>query len=251
MRAVILAAGMGRRLDLADGRPKSLLDFAGSTLLARHLTILAAAGIERIEFCLGYRAEMIEAEIARHPARARVVTRRNADFGEGSLLSLWCMREALAAGEPILFMDADVLYDQRMIARLLAAPPGSRYLMDRELEPGDEPVKLCLRGGVLVDLDKKPKLAHDSAGEWIGFARFTPADAARIRAEAERLIGLGARAAPYEDAFRAALIAAPGEFGIVDVSDLPWIEIDFAADLDKARREILPRLLPLPPLSPA
>ncbi|MSO70559.1 MAG: hypothetical protein EXQ88_00835 [Alphaproteobacteria bacterium] len=122
MIAVILAAGMGKRLSPADGRNKSLLEFGGVTLMARHLSILTTAGITRIELCLGYRATAIEAEVARHAARRAVTTHINAEFDAGSLLSLWTVRAAFQSGEPLLFMDADALYDQRMIARLLAAP---------------------------------------------------------------------------------------------------------------------------------
>ena len=37
--------------------------------------------------------------------------------------------------------------------------------------------------------------------------------------------------------------AEPGTFAVVDVSDLPWIEIDFPADLAKAREQVFPRLV--------
>jgi choline kinase len=48
---------------------------------------------------------------------------------------------------------------------------------------------------------------------------------------------------PMEEAVRALLQASPaGAFGICDVTDLPWIEIDFAADVAKARDVILPAL---------
>jgi choline kinase len=36
-------------------------------------------------------------------------------------------------------------------------------------------------------------------------------------------------------------------FGLADATGLPWIEIDFPADLRRAQREILPRLVSLPP----
>ena len=39
------------------------------------------------------------------------------------------------------------------------------------------------------------------------------------------------------------LAEAPGTFQVEDVTGLPWVEIDFPEDLEKARREILPRLV--------
>ena len=43
MKAIILAAGRGKRLGKrAAGRPKSLLEFGGKSLLERHIDILRA-----------------------------------------------------------------------------------------------------------------------------------------------------------------------------------------------------------------
>ena len=39
------------------------------------------------------------------------------------------------------------------------------------------------------------------------------------------------------------LASPPGRFGFEDITGLPWIEIDFAADMARAASEILPRLV--------
>ena len=48
MRAIILAAGRGLRLQQADDRqlPKCLLQFGGMSLLERHLRLLKNAGVD-------------------------------------------------------------------------------------------------------------------------------------------------------------------------------------------------------------
>ena len=67
MRAIILAAGLGLRLQQADKRqlPKCLLQFGGMTLLERHLRLLKSVGVEQIVLALGYRHEQVEAELDR------------------------------------------------------------------------------------------------------------------------------------------------------------------------------------------
>ncbi len=50
----------------------------------------------------------------------------------------------------------DVLYDERLMARLLDSALPDCLLLDREIEPGDEPVKLCVRDGRIVDFRKRP-----------------------------------------------------------------------------------------------
>ena len=61
MRAIILAAGRGMRLQQAEDQhaPKCLLSFDGTTLLERHLRILRKAGVEEIVLALGFRHDLI------------------------------------------------------------------------------------------------------------------------------------------------------------------------------------------------
>lgn len=60
MRAMILAAGLGKRMrPLTDHCPKPLLEVAGRPLLQYHLEALAAGGIEQVVINLAYRGEQI------------------------------------------------------------------------------------------------------------------------------------------------------------------------------------------------
>lgn len=247
MRAVILAAGIGQRLASVHRLPKIMLQFGGQSLLARHLRLLAHCGIDDVHMCLGYGAEAIEAELENLGAAPRVARCHNPDYTDGSIVSLWTMRDVLMAGDTILFMDGDVLYDHRMLTRLIEAKAPDCFLMDRNLGSDDEPVRLCLRAGRLVDISKRPEMPHDAAGEWIGLARFTPHTAARIAHAAERYINAGRRGEVYEEAFRDVLQSdRTGGFGIEDVTGLPWAEIDVPEDLKSAVNEIFPRLAALP-----
>lgn len=243
----MLAAGVGRRLDQPDGVPKILLEFGGETLLARHIAILRHFGVERVSLVVGYRAADVRAEIARLGAEDLIETVENPAYEEGAILSFQCLGAAMRAGGPFLFMDGDVLYDQRMIERLVASPHANCFLMDRATEEGEDPVRLCLRDGRLVDFHKRPTVAYDWWGEWIGFCRFAPDIAAKVAAAADAMVAAGDRAAIYETAIQRVVRAEPpGTFGVEDVTELPWVEIDFPQDLDQAHTEVFPRLESLP-----
>lgn len=239
--AVILAAGVGARLGAGtDKPPKSLLRFGGRSLLARHLDILAARGIRRVTITTGYRREAIEAAVAEPPAGLAVETVYNPDFTEGSVISLWTARAALAAGGPVLLMDADVLYDGAMIDALVATRHDNCFLVDRDFIPGDEPVKLCIREGRPVEFRKKVEVPFDWCGESVGFFRLSLAGAEAILAAAEAYVRDGARLQPYEEAIRDVLLAGRPAFAWEDVTGVPWIEIDFPEDVVRAERDILP-----------
>lgn len=240
----MLAAGIGDRLgDSADGRPKVLMRFGGDTLLARHVANLRAAGLDRLIMVTGHNRHMIEEEIDGIGARDFVRTVFNADYREGSVVSMHVGLSVLDHAAPILFMDGDVLYDRRMIDRLVGAGCDNRFLLDRDFVPGDEPVKLCLSGGRFVEFRKKVDVEFDLWGESVGFFRFAPEIARALRARSAVYLAEGRRLEPYEEVIRDVLLAADdGVFGYEDVTGLPWIEIDFPDDIRRAEFEILPRL---------
>jgi choline kinase len=132
-----------------------------------------------------------------------------------------------------------------MMQRLIDSPVANCFLMDRDVEPGEEPVKLCMRGDRLVDFHKQPTEAHDYYGEWIGFLKLSPAMAGRVPGATRPYVESGQESSLYEVAIRDLVLAdREGAFGIEDVTGLPWIEIDFMADVARAEAEILPHLEP-------
>ena len=240
MRAVMLAAGIGRRL--AIEKPKLLLNFGGRSLLERHLAVLSALGIDHMVIGIGSQALMIERALAAL-GRTDVSTVLNPDYEAGSIVTLWRLREALTAGGEILLMDGDVLYDRRVLLPLLDTSHADCLLVDRACEPGEEPVKLGLVDGASADFGKILDPAVEAFGESVGFFRLSEATAKSLAATAGRTIEEGGEDRPMEDALRTVLRAAAPPFGFEDVTGLPWIEIDFPEDVTRAETEILPRLL--------
>ncbi|HEY5263405.1 MAG TPA: NTP transferase domain-containing protein, partial [Steroidobacteraceae bacterium] len=129
MRAIILAAGRGLRLQQSEDQqqPKCLLRFDGMSLLERHLRLLKHAGVEEIVVAAGFRHELIEAELDRLKWRPRPQVVLNPRFDLGSVLTVHTVADAMTRGGDVLLMDADVLYDQRIANALVAgAPPVNR-----------------------------------------------------------------------------------------------------------------------------
>jgi choline kinase len=246
MKVAMLAAGVGHRLGMGeDAPPKALLRFDGQTLLGRHLDILAHFGLFDLTLVVGHQAHAIEQELRAIGARDRVRTCFNPDYRRGSLLSLRTLRDVLRAGEPVLYMDADVLYDWRLLDRLLGSAHADCILIARG-DPDPEWVEVRIRGDRIVAFGKSVTLAdYDLRAEWVGFARFSAATAARLADAAERYVESGQVDVICEEAMRDVILQTDA-FGFEDVTDLPWIEIDFPADVRRARSEVLPRLVELP-----
>ncbi len=94
MRAIILAAGRGIRLkQTADDQvPKCLLRFGGMTLLERHLRLLKAAGVDQVVLALGWRHELVEAELDRLEWLPRPEIVLNPRYELGSVLTVHTYR---------------------------------------------------------------------------------------------------------------------------------------------------------------
>lgn len=246
MKVILLAAGIGRRLDnRPEHLPKVLLQFDSRTLLRRHIETLHAFGVADIAITVGYRANLIAEEVDRLGLTGTVRLVQNPYYDEGSILSVWAAREILASGAPILLMDADVLYDHRLMARLLESTIANCLLLDRNLEPGEEPVKICVGGDRIVDFHKRPRAEYDWHGESVGFFRFSP-DAAHelIRRIGNYVDTPEGRLIEYEEPVRDMILESPpGRFGFEDITGLPWVEIDFPEDVRRAREFVLPRLV--------
>jgi choline kinase len=247
MRAIILAAGRGQRLKQAEGRefPKCLLEFGGKTLLARHLELLGRSGVREIVLALGFRRELIERELDRLGVLPRPEIVVNPDYELGSVLTVHTAAAPLTRGGDVLLMDADVLYHPRILQALIAdAPPVNRLLIDRDFEAGEEPVKLCVRGGVPIELRKQldPGLQYDTIGESVGFFRFGQAAARRLAELVAGYVSEGSSDKPHEEAVRDLIRERSHRFEVADVTGAPWIEIDFPNDVTRAELEILPEL---------
>lgn len=240
--AIILAAGVGRRLGGPDGAPKILLQMAGRTLLGRHLEILKSCGIDDIAITVGHESGLIRQEVARLGFASSVSFVTNERYREGSMISLWVQGARLRSGNPVIVMDGDVLYDARMMGRLLSGDGEAVLLVDRNIEPGDEPVKVCFRDDVIVDFRKRPEHAHDWHGESVGFFRFSPRVAAALAERCDHYVSRGEFSLEYEEAIRDLILRDPSSFAALDVSDLPWTEIDFPEDVERARNVVLNRL---------
>ena len=241
--AVVLAAGVGRRLGASHDGPKMLLSFDGRTLLERRLAALAACGVERVSITVGHEAPAIRAEVARLAPPLEVRFVENPRYREGSLVSVAAQGDVLRSGAPVLLMDGDVLHDARMVARLFEGGAENTLLVDPELEPGDEPVKACLRGERLVDFRKVPADPGERHGESVGFFRLCAGMAAELADRCDAMVAQGGAHLEYEEALRDLILRAPERWGAVDVGDLPWTEIDFEEDVAKARDAVLPLLV--------
>ena len=240
MNAVILAAGVARRLaPITDKTHKALLPVGGRPLITRMLGALAESGIREAVIVIGHCGDQVRAIAGNRLGRMAIRYVENPEYTKGSVLSLYAARAHLA--EPAVVMDADVLFPREFLRRLLAVPAPSALLLDRGFADTGEEVKLYTRGDRVIALGKKvvPE-AWEAVGEGVGFFKCGAAAGPEFVLAMEQVIAAGDGLNEYEDALH--ILLQRSHVGWVDVTGLPWTEIDFAEDLRRAEDEVLPRV---------
>ncbi|MFO0555124.1 MAG: phosphocholine cytidylyltransferase family protein [Polyangiaceae bacterium] len=232
MRAVLLAAGRGKRL--ASDAPKCLLDVGGRTLLARHIDNMHRAGVDAVTVVVGHQENMIRSFVAEHlahtPLTIELVT--NPDFVRGSIVSLYRAADRLRDGG--IYMDADVLYPPALLERLVRSPHENAVLLDgRSEETGEEMMVGTINGRVMAIARRvSPLGTWDFAGESVGFAKVGKKGWAVLESILAEEIAAGRLDQEYEAAMNRAFSLV--EWGFERVDEFPWTEIDFREDVERA-----------------
>lgn len=227
--AIVLAAGVGKRFGgaLAD-LPKGMLEVAGESLVARLLRQLRQAGVGRVTVVVGHGGDAIAAAIGGAPD---VEVLRNPDYRRGAILSLWTARRRLEG--PAIVMDADVFGPDELVSRLVHSPRESCFLLDGRAEPSGEEQMLMARGGRVLDISRRPSGSWDLLGESVGFLKLSAPAARLLRDLVGERVERGEIDLEHEEVYPELLRRI--EVGFERADDLDWTEIDFPADLDRAR----------------
>ena len=246
LTAIILAAGAARRLaPLTDRTQKSLLPVGGRAILAWMLEALHAAGVPRAVIVVGHCADQVTALVASAPRGMKVQCVHNPAYQKGSSLSLYCARDVIVR-QPTLIMDADVVFPRELLRRLVRSAAANALLIDLGFADTGEEVKLYTQQERVIALGKKvvPK-AWDRVGEGIGFFKCGVEAGREFMPLLEQVIDASDGLCEYEDALH--LLVGRQHVQAVDVTGLPWTEVDFAEDLHRAQAEVFPAITRLEP----
>jgi len=240
MKAIILAAGVGKRLQVViHDHPKCLVEFAGRSLLVRYLDALLDAGVKNAVLVVGHKQELIRAAVGNAYRGLSIQYIVNDQYERGSLYSLWLSR--VAFDDDLLIMDADVLCPASFVTKLIHSPHPNAILIDERVRQRSEERMAVIQGGRVAALTKRlPADPPDLVGEGVGFLKITRADTRLMLEAMEPFVRRGELDMEYEDTWE--VFFRNATVGYEQIGGQPWVEIDFPEDLERAEREILPRL---------
>ena len=244
-KALILAAGMGRRLKpLTLELPKCLaIVFSGKTLLRQQLETLNYCGIKNFVLVRGYQAKKIQLSGTRYY--------ENPDFAETNMLhSLFCA-EAELNGD-VLISYSDIWYEAPVVQRLLRSDKDiaigvdvnwKEYYLGRKDHPIEEAENVIFNGhNEVIKIGKIGAGKEEVHGEFIGMVKLTHRGCELLKRNYHRAKELFdgkpfQRASSFRQAYLTDLFQEMADLGVpihCEIIGSGWKEIDTLEDLKNA-----------------
>jgi len=153
MKAVILAAGYGRRMrPLTLTTHKALLEIAGQTILGRLVDGLTANGVNDLVVVTGHRADDIRTYLANSYPDLSVSFVHNARYAEtNNVYSMALALEQCPIDDDILLIESDLICDADVFRSLLDDPQPNVALLDH-YRPGMDGTVVRIRDGLITEV---------------------------------------------------------------------------------------------------
>lgn len=246
MRAIIIAAGLGSRLEHhTDERPKCMVEVGGRSILSYQLDALRQNGVDDIHIVRGYLAERLVVQGATY--------HENPDFRQNNILaSLFCAEDAIEG--PLFTSYSDIVYTSDVVKKAVDSPHDISLVVDRQWHLAyegrhDHPVEqaeLVEADGERVTRVGKSVGKDQAVGEFIGLAKYTERGAQIMREVWRDVREKHEDEDPFQAAakFRKAYLSDLFEEIIsrnINIGWTPidggWREIDTVEDLERVRTE--------------
>ena len=132
MQAIILAAGMGRRLkELTQNNTKCMVKVNGVTLIERLLGQLEKQELSRIVIVVGYEGKKLMDYIATLDVKTPIVYVENTIYNKtNNIYSLALAKDYLCEEDTLLF-ESDLIFEDAVIDAIVSDPRPSLALVDK------------------------------------------------------------------------------------------------------------------------
>jgi len=230
-QVIIPAAGCSRRMaHLTAERPKSLLAVEGRSIIEHSLDILDARGFRHVTVVVGYKRELLIAAVGSRYRRLNIDYVVSEDYAVTEHgWSLYLTRERWRrTRRPVLFMDADNLYDPAMLDALLDSPRQDLMLVDDTYASDERKEELVSgRRGLVTGLVRgRCAEVPDLVGAFVGINRFSAPFMEHLYAFMDEFFIAHGRRWKYERLFDALIRNRGARVHYLPTGGLAWININ-------------------------
>lgn len=242
MRALMLAAGMGKRLGkYTAGNTKCMLKIGDKTLIERACEALYGAGVKDFTIVVGYKGENLKKFL--RECDNEIVKKMNISFVDNSvydktnnIYSLYLAKDELLKDDTIL-LESDLIYDYELVKRIAESSEKNVVSVAKYEHWMDGTViKIGDSDGTISEFIEKKDFNFDEINQYyktvniykfskeFSSKEFVPFLEAYIKAYGENEY--------YELVLKIIAHLSRSQLKALDVSDLKWYEIDDAQDYD-------------------
>ena len=132
MQAIILAAGMGKRLgELTQGNTKCMIRVGGETLIERVLRQLDALHLSRIIIVIGYKGAELQEYLANVSVQTPIVFVENPIYDKtNNIYSLYLAKDYMREQDTLL-LESDIIIEDAVLSKLVHHPYPDLALVDK------------------------------------------------------------------------------------------------------------------------
>lgn len=239
MKAIILAAGMGKRLmPYTEKIPKALIKINGKPIIFHIIDRVLSCGIDEIVIIVGFQADLMKKLIKENYKEANIKFITNLIHGKtNTLYSLWLAREE--AKDEFIYIHGDILFNKNILNKLINSPKKNSVLIDKEClkkESFKEVMKVIIRDGKICNIGKELD-TDKSHGKAVGLYRFSKEGSKALFNETKKIMENQQYNVFQSEAIRPMLSYI--DMYPVYTSNLLWVEVDEVEDITKAKKKIL------------
>lgn len=222
MKVVILAAGLGSRLDHSEERlPKPLTQLSnGQSILQYQLEVLASfLSLDEIFIVVGYQKEVI---MDRFPHLMYIYNPYFAEENTAKSLG----RALRKIQEDVLWMNGDVVFHPRVIEKILTFRRTGMVVNQGPVEEEEVKYRADAQGRII----EVSKHVEQAQGEALGINFFTAQDLPNLKKNLE----LCQPHSYFEQGIERCIVADGQLVWAIPIEVTDCVEIDFSEDLVKA-----------------
>lgn len=161
MQAIILAAGMGKRLhELTKNNTKCMVKVNGVPLIERTLKILDKKKLSRIVIVVGYKKQGLIEFAQNLDVRTPVVFVENDDFDKTNNIYSLLLAKKYLQKEDTLLLESDIIFEEAAIDLLLDDPRSTLALVDKFASWMD---------GTCLEIDAEDSIVEFIPGKYLRF----------------------------------------------------------------------------------
>ena len=239
MQAIILAAGMGRRLgELTENNTKCMLKVNGVRLIDRALECLSHFDLQRIVLVVGYQGENLKRHVGNSYKGIEIVYVENPIYDKtNNIYSLYLAKDWLVAEDTIL-LESDLIYEEAVVAKLIHHPHPNLALVDKYEHWMDGTVVTLDDESRIVNFLSKKQFRYsdiDTYYKTVNIYKFSREfSASHYVPFLEAYCAALGRNEYYEQVLKVIALLEDSTLKALPLSGEKWYEIDDVQDLDIA-----------------